>query len=235
MSRKELNATQVRQLCADVAEMEGLEVTKLKTGSTSRNLLKKCHHFLPSIKKSSTTHDCNNKQDTNPVSNGNTTTTIPTTKSNNNEHRMSKNDPLPSLVTMAILVGEDGKAVTALSEGGLVKDDDLQNVEGAFVCRIPQMNTDKSLTNNNVDKTCTKTHAGEDVKSLGDVLLNHLNVQEKDKLMKRMPAVLRGLKTNDYSTARSFIKSDRFADVRKAIKSELEVFVTKDLKMNLLK
>ena len=71
------------------------------------------------------------------------------------------------------------------------------------------------------------------VKTLEDILLNDLNIKGRDALMKRMSNILPALKTTDLDTAKSFLRLDRYSTVRENIVTQLNEFVSKDLKMTI--
>jgi len=72
------------------------------------------------------------------------------------------------------------------------------------------------------------------VTSLEDILLNDMSLKERNKLMKRIPPIIKELRTNDMDTARSFLGLERFSDVRRRIVMELKEFATVDLKMEVV-
>ena len=69
---------------------------------------------------------------------------------------------------------------------------------------------------------------------LEDILLNDMSLKERNKLMKRIPPILKELRTNDMATARSFLGLERYSEVRKKIVNELNEFATADLKMEVM-
>ena len=83
----------------------------------------------------------------------------------------------------------------------------------------------KKLFNNNLTENTT---------SLEDILLNDIGVKERNKLMKRIPPILKELKTNDLDTARSFLGLQRYSELRKKLIIELNEFAEKDLKMEVI-
>ena len=64
-------------------------------------------------------------------------------------------------------------------------------------------------------------------------LLNDMSDKQSIKLMRRMERVLIKLHTTDVNTALSFLKVDRYKDVRSEAKNELLTFAVKELKVNL--
>lgn len=73
----------------------------------------------------------------------------------------------------------------------------------------------------------------QNVKTLEYILLNELNIKGRDKLMDRMSDLMRSLKTTDLPTARSFLKLERYGEIRKNIILQLNEYVAKDLKMTI--
>lgn len=131
----------------------------------------------------------------------------------------------PTVNTVAILVDEEGRPVTALQEGEEIQESDLVNADGAFVAHFPALKQKTAMPKN--------VPQGPNIKPLKDILLNYMNVSMRDKLMKRMPTHLIKLKTRDFKTAKAFIQSEQYADVRKSIAKQLEKYVTKDLGMKI--
>ena len=86
----------------------------------------------------------------------------------------------------------------------------------------------------NIIKMVSKDARTDGISSLEDILLNDMGVKERNKLMKRIPPILKELKTNDVDTARSFLGLERYSDVRRRIVVQLNEFVTSDLKMEIL-
>ena len=71
-----------------------------------------------------------------------------------------------------------------------------------------------------------------DSQPLIDMLTQQLDEEAKAKLVKKVEKLLVKLHTADLSTARSFLKQDKYSSVRKSIRSELIAFLSKDLKLN---
>jgi len=72
-----------------------------------------------------------------------------------------------------------------------------------------------------------------DTQPLVDMLTNELDDETKGKLVKKVEKLLIKLHTTDISTARSFIKQEKYSNVRKSVRSELLTFLGKDMKLNI--
>jgi len=90
----------------------------------------------------------------------------------------------------------------------------------------------KRKTSMKIMKTQQKKESS--VTTLEDILLNDLSVKERNKLMKRIPPILKELRTTDIDTARSFLRLERYADVRNKIVAQLNEFANVDLKMDIV-
>ena len=93
-------------------------------------------------------------------------------------------------------------------------------------------NTKAKITSvlNTQKKECRWTRAT----SLEDILLNDMSLKERNKLMKRIPLILKELRTTDVDTARSFLGLEQYSDIRWRLISELNEFATVDLKMDVV-
>ena len=128
------------------------------------------------------------------------------------------------IVAVAILVDSNGIPIRTYTEDQDIPSDEVESADHIFLSRIPMMNSRKQSSQ------VVAAESNENIKLLEHVLAE-LDENKRQKIMKRLDRILIKLHTTDLNTAVSFLKTDRFANVRKEIKQELLLFVTKELKM----
>lgn len=133
------------------------------------------------------------------------------------------------VVAVAILVNDKGLPIKTYTENQDIPGEEIEAANHIFMSRVPvQRNHPQSDKTNNNNST-----SNANIQALANVLTN-LDNNKQEKMMKKLDKTLAKLHTTDLTTALSFLKVDRYADVRREIKAELLLFVTKDLKMVVL-
>ena len=147
----------------------------------------------------------------------------------NNKNSKSLLDPnqnVPGLhgrdiVTMAILVNDNGAPIRAYTEADAIPSEEVDAADRIFLARVPSVKNDNSNIIN---------EHGEETVLLSEILSN-MDQKQNTKLLKRLDKILMRLHTTDLNTALSFLKVERYADVRKELKEEILTFACKDLKL----
>ena len=127
------------------------------------------------------------------------------------------------IVAVAILVGEDGAPIKSYTENDDIPSEEIEAAENVILTRVP-VNAPQSKDD------IVKENKDPNVKSVVDILNGELDANDRKRLIKRMEKILIRLHTTDLSTARSFLQTDRYTNVRKSIKTDLLSFITKDMK-----
>ena len=133
------------------------------------------------------------------------------------------------VVAMAILMNEDGNPIRTYTETQKIPSDEVDAADHILLSRVPVSNananqmTQYNNNNNNNDSNS---------KPLADIL-EDLDAKQSAKLLKRLERILVKLHTTDLNTALSFLKVDRYNDVRTEAKEEMLSFAMKELKVTL--
>lgn len=145
---------------------------------------------------------------------------------------VDSNDNIPGLrgrdiVAMAILVDQNGVPMKTYTEAEQIPCDEVDAADKIFLARVPVQNGNQSSDD--------KSNTSEDERNnipLADIL-EDIDLKQRQKLMKKLDRILIRLHTTDLNTALSFLKVERYADVRKEIKTEILAFAGKELKLSL--
>ena len=127
------------------------------------------------------------------------------------------------IVAMAILVNKDGSPIKTYTEAQHIPSDEVDAANNIFLSRVPMASPRQHIPENN--------NIG-DYKPLAD-FLEQMEPKHSIKLLKRLERILMKLHTTDVNTAISFLKVDRYRDVRQETKDELISFARKELKLTL--
>lgn len=129
------------------------------------------------------------------------------------------------IVAMAILVNSDGVPMRTYTEHQNIPSEEVDAADKIFIARVPVQNDSQSsdADNNNIDKKGSHKLLAES--------LHDIDLKQTQKLTKRVDKILIRLHTTDLNTALSFLKVERYADVRNEIKTEMLAFASKELKL----
>lgn len=133
------------------------------------------------------------------------------------------------VVAMAILMNEDGNPIRTYTETQKIPSEEVDAADHILLSRVPVSTTSpnhKYPENNNNNNNVVNG------KPLAD-LLEDLDAKQSAKLLKRLDRILIKLHTTDLNTALSFLKVERYRDVRHEAKEELLSFAVKELKVTL--
>jgi len=129
-----------------------------------------------------------------------------------------------NIVAVAILVDDHGVPTKTYTEHDDIPGEEIENAGQIFLSRIPIPFEKEKL------RKCSSSSGTENTKALVAVL-NDLDEPKRLKLMRKLEKSLSKLYTYDLNTAISFLKTDRYLEVRHEIQAELMLFVNSSLKM----
>jgi len=131
------------------------------------------------------------------------------------------------VVAMAILVNDEGLPIRTYTETQQIPSDEVDAADHIFLSRVPVSTARLSpeLNNNNMNSKDNYT-------ALAD-LLEDLDNKQSTKLLRRLERILIKLHTTDLNTALSFLKIERYEEVRREAKEELLTFAVKEMKVTL--
>ena len=127
-----------------------------------------------------------------------------------------------SVVALAILCDENGTPFRTYTEHQDIPEEEINSADKVFISRVPIKNycAVQQITGED----------GDTLRSAASVLLD-LDLEKREKLFKKLSRAITKLHTTDFKTASSFIKTDRYAEVKEDIKSEMLDFLTKEIKV----
>lgn len=135
------------------------------------------------------------------------------------------------VVAIAILVDGEGAPMKTYTEHQDIPSDEYDAAKQVFISRVPCADPEENKRKNSTSPALSERL---NIKPLADVLLDHIEVDQANKLKRRMCKVLIKLHTTDLETALSFLKVERYGKVRRDILNELVMFAERDLKMNVI-
>lgn len=137
------------------------------------------------------------------------------------------------VVAIAILVDNQGVPMKTYTEHEDIPSEEYDAANQVYISRVP-FREDEETKYARKSPRPSISGSGANTKKLSDVLAEDIDVDKANKLKKRMGKVLIKLHTTDLRTAQSFLKLERFDNVRREITRELVNFVQKDMKMNII-
>jgi len=162
---------------------------------------------------------------------------IPSTDANDNTMAIPQRNPVASNITglkgrdvvaMAILVDDNGNPIRTYTETQKIPSNVVDSANKIFMSRVPVA----TACSNELLSVNKKSNSNSRYTPLAD-LLEDMPVKQSTKLLKRMERILIKLHTTDLNTALSFLKVERYKDVRSEAKNELLSFAIKELKVTL--